>query len=160
MQNEGMESAPQSSAPPASVVIWHWRPGDGTSAAGAASRARRHGLVRGVVGLGVGALLVLWKPVLGAVAAGIALVLLILAVASPLGVYARVEGWITAFARGVGAVVSGITLGVLHLFVFTPLGLLLRATGRLRIERLPDPDVPSYWRAPDGAGRAHHDRQF
>lgn len=119
-------------------------------------------MVRAGGGLAVAALLALWKPVLGAVAAGIALVLLALALASPDGLYRRVEGWIARFARGASLAVSTVTLTLLHLLVLTPLGLVLRTSGRLRFERDPDPAAPTYWRTPDGAGAdpGRHERQF
>lgn len=144
---------------PASAAIWHWRAG---SAAAPAGRARLRGLARGAVGLAVAALLALWKPVLGAVAAALALLLLAVALASPRGLYPRVERGLAAFARAVGLAVTWITLTLVHVLVFLPLGLLLRTTGRLRITRSPDPDAASYWRPVDrqGGGAERYERQF
>jgi hypothetical protein len=145
---------------PASAVIWTWRPApvDPVTA-----RRTRHGIfVRGGIGLVLAALLALWKPVLGAVAAGLALLFLTLALASPRSLYPRVERGVAAFARAVGLAVSWITLTLVHVLVFLPLGLLLRATGRLRITRSPDPGAASYWRPADrkGGGPERYERQF
>lgn len=123
-----------------------------------AARARRRGLVRGGIGLLVAGGLALWKPLLGAVAAGIAVLLLVVALLAPGTLYPRLEGWIAAFARGVGVAVTWVTLTLVFVLVFLPMGLLLRATGRLRIAPGLDPEAPTYWRPADPPGR--HDRQF
>lgn len=143
----------------ASAAVWDWRRDvEGASAAEGAARARRGGLLRGGIGLLVAAALAFWKPVLGAIAGAVALVVLALALLAPRTLYPRLEGWIAAFARGVGVAVSWITLTSVHLLVFLPLGLLLRAAGRLRIGPDPDPEARSYWRPADSTAR--HDRQF
>ena len=145
---------------PPSAVIWHWRttPVD----PGAARRSRIRGLVRALIALGVAVLLVFWKPILGAVAAGVVLALATVALASPLGLYPAIERSIAAFARAVGKGVGAAALVLLHVLVFSPLGLLLRSTGRLRFARDPRPEASSYWRTPDGPadGSTGHERQF
>jgi hypothetical protein len=145
---------------PASALIWTWRP---TPADSSATRhACRRGLLRGGLGLAVAALLALWKPLLGVVAAALALSLLAVAVASPKSLYPRLEGWLAAFARVVGLGVTWTTLTVVHVLVFLPLGLLLRAAGRLRLDRSLDPGASSYWRPADRppAGPGRYERQF
>lgn len=143
----------------ASAAVWDWgrkeRAGSGPDVAG---RALRRGLVRGGIGLLVAAALALWKPVLGMVAAGIAVAVLALALLAPRTLYPGVERWIAAFARGVGVAVTWVTLTAVFALVFLPLGLLLRTTGRLRIAPGLDPEAPTYWRPADPPGR--HDRQF
>lgn len=117
--------------------------------------------VRAGVGLLVALLLGLWKPVLGAVAAGVALLLLGIALASPDRLHPRVASWIAAFARAVGRGVSHAVLTLVHLLVFLPLGLLLRTTGRLRIAPDPEPEIPTYWRPADRTAEpADLERQF
>ena len=145
---------------PASAVIWTWRPAPTDPVA--ARRTRLGVFVRSGIGLVLAALLALWKPVLGAVAAGLALFFLTLALASPRGLYPWVERGLAAFARAVGLAVTWITLTLVHVLVFLPLGLLLRTTGRLRITRSPDPGAASYWRPADRqGGRAQrYERQF
>jgi len=159
-ETESAQPAADGAPAPASAVVWCWRPLSVDPAA--ARRSLRRGLVRALVALGVAVLLALWKPLLGIVAAALALLLAAVALASPLGLYPRIEGAIAAFGRGVGAIVGRAALLVLHLAVFTPLGLLLRMTGRLRFERSPDPGASSYWRTPDGprGGLTRHERQF
>lgn len=142
---------------PASAAIWSWSP-----APPAPRRGYRRALLRGGLGLVVATLVAVWKPVLGAIAAGLALLLLAVALASPQNLYPWVERALAAFARAVGLAVSWAALSFVHVLVFLPLGLFLRATGRLRITRYPDPGVASYWRPADrprpGAGR--YERQF
>ena len=125
----------------------------GPAAVGRARRLRREGVVRGAVGLVAAALLALWKPPFAAVVAAIALVVLALAIASPLGAYGRLSGWIERFARGVGTAVTWILMPLLFYGLFLPVGLLLRAGGKLRLTRAPDPARPSYWTEPaEGRG--------
>jgi len=123
------------------------------AAAGRARRLRREGAVRGAVGLAAAALLALWKPPFAAVVAAIALVVLALALASPLGAYARLSGWIERFGHGVGTAVTWTLMPLLFYGLFLPVGLALRAGGKLRLTRSPDPSRPSYWsEPPDGQG--------
>jgi hypothetical protein len=143
----------------AAAAVWSWRREEGSAPApDEARRVRRRGLVRGGIGLLVAGALALWKPLLGAVAAGIAVLLLAVALLAPGTLYPRLEGWIAAFARGVGVAVTWVTLTLVFVLVFLPMGLLLRATGRLRIAPGLDPEAPTYWRPADPPGR--HERQF
>lgn len=143
-------------------MIWDWRGGVGESAEAIERAARRRGLVRGAIGLAVAVALFFWKPIVGAVAGGVTLVLLGVALVSPVGLYPRVERGVAGFARGVGLVVSWVTLTLVFFLVFLPIGLVLRAMGWLRLARGLEPGAASYWRAPDtaGASAARHDRQF
>lgn len=145
--------------PAASAAVWDRRsPASGEPA----GRARRRGLVRAAVALGVALLLALWKPVAAAVAAGLALALVTVALASPLGGYRRIERGLAAFARAVALAVTWLALGAAYFLVFVPLGLALRAGGRLRIRRAPDPGAATYWRPADPARSApdRYERQF
>jgi hypothetical protein len=114
------------------------------------------------VGLAVAVGLWFWKPVLGVVAGGLTVVLLLVALLSPVRVHPRVERGLAGFARGVGLVVSWVTLTGVFFLVFLPLGLMLRALGKLRLDPGLDRSAASYWRAPDtvGAWPERHDRQF
>jgi len=99
-----------------------------------------------VVGLGAAALLYLfWSPVAAAVVGSIATVLLLLALASPLGLYRRIDGWLARFAHAVGLAVTWLLMPLLYYLVFLPVGLLLRLRGRLRLTRELDPRASSYW---------------
>lgn len=143
----------------AAAAVWDWRREEGSAPApDEARRVRRRGLVRGGISLLVAGGLALWKPLLGAVAAGVALALLALALLAPRTAYPRLEGWIATFARGVGVAVTWVTLTLVFVLVFLPMGLLLRATGRLRIAPGLDPEATTYWRPADPPGR--HERQF
>ena len=132
------------------ATVWPWR--EATVADGdreselAARAARRQGAIRGGVGLVAAALIhVLWSPVAAAVVAGIATLLLIPALVSPLGVYARIDRWIAKFAHGVGLAVTWLLMPLLYYLVFLPVGWVLRARRRLRLVRSLDPEAASYW---------------
>ncbi len=147
-------------------TVWPWwRAGtDGSDSAPsdrAASRARRGAGWRTLVGLAIAALLLLWKPWLAAVVAVISLLVLALALASPLGLYARLEHGLERVAHGVAMAVTWILMPVLYVLLFLPVGLLLRAAGKLRLTRHPDPGAATYWHAPqrgEGDGDSDEDR--
>ncbi len=158
------EAPPEAGAdagPPASAAVWAWRAAaDGDPSA--AGRTRRRGVTRGAVALGVALLLALWKPAAGAVAAGLALLVVTVALASPLALYPRIERGLAAFGRAVALGVTWTALGAVYFLVFVPLGLVLRARGRLRIARALDRDAASYWRPadPTRATPDRYERQF
>jgi hypothetical protein len=139
-----------------SRVAWPWREaagdrsGDRRRRAGA---ARRGAAVRAVVGLAVAAALAFWKPWLAVVVAAVSLLVLALALASPLGAYARFEHALGRFAHGVGTVVTWLLMPPLYYLLFLPVGLLLRGGGKLRLTRGADPEAATYWTAPPGTGR-------
>jgi hypothetical protein len=121
--------------------------------------------LRAGAGLGAALLLAFWKPVLAAIAAALALLLLGAALLSPSVFYPRVERWLAAFAQAVAVGVTWLVLVPVHVLVFLPLGLLLRAAGRLRLDASLDPAAATYWHSADGADGADgeprsHERQF
>ncbi|HEX2254903.1 MAG TPA: hypothetical protein VHQ65_16685 [Thermoanaerobaculia bacterium] len=160
-------------------MVWRWRDeaggggggADGPADAEAARRARlrREGLIRGAVGLVAAALLALWKPLFAVVVAAIALTVLLMALASPTGAYAKLSGWVERFAHGVGMAVTWVLMPVLYYLLFLPVGVARRTFGKLRFETRPAPDQPTYWVEPPagrrwGRGGAHgvapYRRQF
>ena len=163
-----------SEAPPrptASAAAWPWR-STADSAAGTAIRraaARRGALWRTLAGLVVAAVLVFWKPWLAATVVAVSLVVLALALVSPLGAYARLEELLGRFGHAVGTAVNWLLMPLLYVLLFLPAGLLLRAAGKLRLTRRPDPRAATYWTSPGGArrgerwqgeGLARYRRQF
>lgn len=143
---------------PAAVsrVVWPWREAAG-DARGAdrrsAAAARRGAAVRAAVGLAVAAALAFWKPWLAVVVVAVSLLVLALALVSPLGAYARFEHALGRFAHGVGMAVTWLLMPLLYYLLFLPVGLLLRRGDKLRLTRGPDPAAATYWTAPPGAGR-------
>lgn len=134
-------------------------------ASGRARQLRREGALRGAVGLTAAALISLWKPQFALVVASIALLVLLLALASPLGAYARLSGWIERFARGVGTAMTWLLMPLIFYGLFLPVGALLRARGKLRLTRSPDPARPTYWSEPPagqgwGGGPERYRKQF
>jgi hypothetical protein len=147
-------------APPpsytASAIVWRWRDdADGSGAGGAAHRAaaataaRRQGSIGGAVGLTVAAAayLLLHRRGLAAVIAGLALVVSLLAVASPLGLYRRLRIVLDGFAHVIGTATTWVLMTVLFYLLFLPAGLVLRAMGKLDFVRFREPARASYWTA-------------
>ncbi len=105
--------------------------------------------------------LFLWEPLIGVIAGCVTLVLLVIALVSPRGLYPKVERGIGVFARWVGVGVSWVTLTVVFFLVFLPLGVVLRGLGKLRLDVGLDRSAGSYWRPAESSGVAgRHDRQF
>jgi hypothetical protein len=150
-------------------AVWPWRRQPEEVPRRRAAVARRRGAVQAAVGLLAASLLALWKPVLGTVVAAVALVVLTLALASPLAGFARLERLIERFAHLVGLAVTWLLMPLIFVLVFLPVGLVLRR-GRLRFTGNPDPALPTYWQRPGGepaagggwqrGGLASYRRQF
>lgn len=141
----------QSSAQ-ASSIAWNWRDRSSGAAAARGREAaanRRRGVIGGAVGLAVAALVYFYfhRPVAAAVIAAIALVIALLALASPLGAYKGLTRVLDRFAHAVGATVTWVLMTVLFYLVFLPVGLVLRSRGRLGITRGPDRRLPTYWKS-------------
>lgn len=152
MQPTPNHPIPRDGVPSARVArtVWDWR-GAGDAARAAAERARRaaaarkSGLIRAAVGFAIALLLAWWKPLIGAVAGGLSVVVLLLALLSPLGAYAGLSRGLERFGHGVGVVVTWVLMSLVFFLVFLPLGLLLRLTGKLGIRRGAEPDRATYW---------------
>ena len=133
----------------AAGTVWQWR--DRTSGADlarrrAAAAARRQGLIGLAVGLTVaGAFAWFGHPRMAMVVAGISVVLALVALLSPGGLYPRIAAALEAFGRVVGTTITWILMTLAYLLLFLPVGLLLRATGKLRLQRAYDSSRASYW---------------
>jgi hypothetical protein len=110
-----------------------------------APRWRKPALQTVVMGL-VGLLLYagLGHHTAGFVIWGLALVLLVLNLASP-AASARIEAWGTSFGRFVGAVLSWLLLVPTFVLVFVPAGVVMRLRGRDPMRRKPRESGLSYW---------------
>jgi hypothetical protein len=132
-----------------SSVIWSWRGGDNTEHARAreAAAARQRGLLGGLIGLSIAALLYFFarKPVPAAVVAAVTLVFTLLALLAPLTAYKAVTRALDRFAYAVGTGVTWVLLTVIYYLFFLPLGLILRSRGKLRVTRGFDAQRSSYW---------------
>ncbi|HEX6898938.1 MAG TPA: hypothetical protein VF789_04460 [Thermoanaerobaculia bacterium] len=134
----------------ASSVAWSWRDRAGQAErnrAREAASARVRGVVGGLIGLAVAALLYFYfrRPVPAAVVAAIAAVLTLIALVSPLGLHKKVTHVLQRFAHGVGATVTWTLMTLLYYVVFLPAGALLRAQRKLGITRHADRSLPTYW---------------
>jgi len=135
----------------ASSVAWSWRDraaSETESRAREAAANRRKGMIGAAVGLAVAALLYFYfrRPLVAEVVAGIAVVIALLALASPLGLYKGLTRALDRFAHAVGSIVTWVLMTVLFYLVFLPIGALLRARGSLAISKGADRRLPSYWK--------------
>lgn len=136
----------------ASSIAWSWRDraaGEAAAREREAAANRRKGVIGGVIGLAVAAIIYFAfdKPVAAAVVAAIAVVIALLALASPLGLYKGLARALDRFAYFVGSVLTWVLMPVLFYVVFLPMGLLLRARGKLAISKSADPRMPTYWKS-------------
>ena len=134
----------------ASAIAWDWRDraaGETEARAREAAANRRKGLIGGVIGLAVAALFYFWlhRPVAAAVIAAIALMIFLLAMLSPLGLYKGLTRVLDRFAHAVGSLFTWVLMPVLFYLVFLPIGLVLRARGKLAITKGADRRLPTYW---------------
>jgi hypothetical protein len=134
----------------ASSVAWSWRQraaGEAESRVREAAANRRKGLIGGAIGLAAAAAVyfLLHRPVAAAVIAGIAIVIALIALASPLGAYKALARGLDRFAHGVGSVLTWVLMTILFYVVFLPVGLVLRARHRLGISRGADRRLQTYW---------------
>lgn len=143
----------------AASVAWNWRDRSGDQAAARAREARanrRKGLIGGAVGLAFAALLHfgVHKERSAMVVAAIAVLVALLALASPLGAYKVLARWLDVFAHAVGAALTWVLMAILFYLVFLPAGLILRARGKLGVAKHADKGLPTYWIATDERERA------
>jgi hypothetical protein len=143
----------------ASSVAWTWRDRaalGATSLAREAAANRRKGLVGGAIGLAFAALLHfgVHKERSAMVVAGVAVLVALLALASPLGAYKVLIRGLDVFAHTVGAAVTWGLMAILFYLVFLPAGLILRARGKLGVSKGADRRLPTYWIATDERERA------
>lgn len=116
-----------------------------------AGKVRRSAILRWAFGLGVAALafFVFERPVLATVIASISSFIFLLALVSPLGAHAMVDGLFARLAKLVGTVLSFVLLGPVFYLFITPFGLLARRGQRDTLKRQLDPKSDSYWQERD-----------
>jgi hypothetical protein len=131
----------------AAATVWRWREKEtGTDRPRAASAARKKGVLGGLIGLAVAGALSFWRPNFAMFVAAIAVLMTLLALASPLGGFRRLTALLDAFAHAVGVAVTWLLMTIAYSLLFLPAGLLLRAAGKLGITRHGDARLASYWR--------------
>jgi hypothetical protein len=143
----------------ASSVAWNWRDraaGNAAALVREAAANRRKGLIGGAIGLAFAALLhfAVHKERSAMVVAGIAVLVALIALASPLGLYKGLTRALDVFAHAVGAGITWVLMAVLFYLVFLPAGLILRGRKKLGISRGADRSLPTYWIATDERERA------
>lgn len=132
--------------PEAAAVIWDWR-GEADDSRHRAKHARRGALIRFVVASAAGAIFfVLHRPVAASIAGGIGTLTLILALASPLGAYAKLDRVVTRAGELVGTVFTWVLLAPVFYLFFTPFGFLFRRGARDPMKRRFEPSAPTYWK--------------
>lgn len=146
------------------AVAWPWRERAQGSTAAAARAARISGLIQATVGLAAAGLFYFWlhRPTMAAVVVTLAALNGLIAVLSPLGLYAKVTAGVGFLGRVIGQIVTWALMPLVFYLLFLPVGLLLRAGGKLRLTRRPDRALPTYWRDLPQADRApeSYSRQF
>lgn len=112
-----------------------------------AAQVRRSAIPRWVFGLGVAALafFVFDRFVLAIVIASVSTLVFLLALISPLGGHALLDGLFARLAKVVGGVLSYVLLGPVFYLFITPFGLLARRGQRDSLKRQLDPESDSYW---------------
>jgi hypothetical protein len=146
----------------AAAAIWAWRTTGAASSTDLASpsAARRRGLLRAlVVGALGAALLAFWSPLLGRIVLGIASLVALAALLSPLGIYAALERGLGVLAYKTGVLLTWVLMAVIFYAVFTPFGLIFRRGRRDSLRRASDPALSSYWEAAERGRSASASRR-
>lgn len=150
-----MSDPVQRGRPEAAAAIWSWRERDAIERARIA-KLRRSGVLRALVAMIAASALWLYfeRPMLAAIALGIALLTLTLALASPGGAYVALSRGVDRVGALVGAVLTWVLLTPVFFLFFVPFGLLLRRGARDRLRRRFERERASYWtkRAADRPG--------
>ena len=127
---------------------------------GLAGVMRKKAVVKLVIGaIAAGLIYRFWSHTLAYVVAGIAVTMLLLALASPTGAYAALEAGLQRFGDLVGVVVTYLLLVPLFALFFTPLGVVRRIAGRDRMKREWKRDAATYWEDHDASAQSY-DRQY
>jgi hypothetical protein len=116
-----------------------------------AGKVRRSAVPRWAFGLCVAALafFVFQRPILAMVIASVSSFVFLLALVSPLGAHAMLDGLFARLAKLVGTVLSFVLLGPVFYLFITPFGLLARRGQSDTLKRQLDPESDSYWEARD-----------
>jgi hypothetical protein len=139
----------------ASSPVWNWRaaaadaaaPGERRRRAREAAAARRQGAIGGGVGLAVAAAIAwpLHRPGLATAVAAVALLVALLAVATPLTLYRWLRSALDRLGHWVGTAVTWLLMTLLFYLLFLPVGLAMRAMGKLALTRFAEPNLITYW---------------
>lgn len=147
----------------AAALTWNWQAKPSDRESKRATVRRKQGALQSLVGYAAaGGLTYVGHPTLAMVAGGIATMILLLALLSPLGAYAALERGLTTFGRGVGLVVGWLALMPVFVLFFMPFGLLFRRGAKDPMKRQFDAAMTSYWRErePDADVLDRRKRQF
>lgn len=147
-----------------SAVVWNRSRDSGvTRQAAQIARNRTAGVIQGLVGAAVGALIYLfWHRVAAYVVFSIAGLVLLSALLSPGLVYVKIRIGVEKFASFVGIVVTWMALLPIFYLFFTPFHFLFRRGRRDAMARTLDKESDSYWhvREGDAPSVASYERQF
>lgn len=136
--------------PEAAEAIWNWQQERDRHSddAAQAARARRKGVLQGIVAAIVATLFFFfWSRTLATVIYTIAGVTLFAALVSPRGLYAAIEALIARIARLLGVLTTWLMLVPTFYLIFLPFGVLLRRGRRDRMRRFYEPEASTYWTA-------------
>src|SRR5262249_52447374 len=148
----------------AASVCWAWRAARPKEevVTQRARRARLRGAAEGIAGGAIGALLLSGGHRAGLVVIGVAGLVVVAAVRSPLGAYATIERGLVALGRRVGMALTWVLMPAVFYLVFLPFGAAFRRGARDPMRRAFDRDVATYWkdRAADPTAADSRSRQY
>jgi hypothetical protein len=142
-----MLEEPNCGRPEAADAIWSWQEvGNTRSDDEARARARRKGVIQGIVAIIVATLFFLfWSRTVAGIVYTIGAVTLFAALVSPLGLYAAIESLIVRLGMLLGVLTTWLMLVPTFYLIFLPFGILFRRGRRDRMRRFYEPDAPTYW---------------
>jgi len=147
MQHSGNRATRLSGRPEAAAAIWDWSSKESGKKPGpTASSLRLKALLQSFVGLTVGSLLFLYvSETIGMIAIGLASVILLSGLLSPLGLYSAIQRLFEATGRWVGQAMTWIIMVPLFYLFFAPFGFLMRRGRRDQLKCFYEPEASSYW---------------
>ena len=145
-----------------SKTVWRWEQKAGSRKNELAGKNRMKGLLHGVIGGAVGALIFTFlSKTVGYIAFTIAGTLTLIALISPTGAFVTIERAIERFSIGVGTFVGALILIPVYYLFFTPFRLFLRRGRNDSMQRWLDAEASSYWTVrADERKPEDYERQF
>ncbi len=154
--------APRPGRPEASALIWSWRTGEAeTRDAGDARRYRLRAALQALAGAAFGlCFYLLWSRAIAYAAFGIASIILLSGLLSPMGLYAGLHHLFEATGRTVGRIMTWVVLVPIFYLFFLPFGTLMRRGRRDALKRFFDSDAETYWEPHPETPPAARERQY
>jgi len=146
----------------AAAAIWSWRESGETRSSTPASAValRRRGLLRALVAGSLGLVLLLfWSRLIGQVVMTVAGALALVALLSPLGLYAAIERGLGVLAHKTGLLLTWLLMAAIFYGVFTPFGWIFRRGRRDPLRRFREAELVTYWEGTERGRSASSSRR-